>query len=457
MHNIRSWDDTIFAPATAANEGLLAVLRICGSDAISTLTSLTTPASESFDPTDSKCWAGKLSLQVGAITSPLLVDVCVWKSPISPTGQPIVEISLPSCQPLLNAVMADLTGLGLRLARPGEFSLRRFLAGKCDLAQAEGVLDLIQADSAEEIAESLDRLTGDLSQLALAAREDLLLLLADVEAGLDFVAEDIQFIADEQVAVRLQSGLHFLDEVARRFVHQRMSHELPRVVLIGPTNAGKSSLFNALLGRQRTVVSPTEGTTRDAVTARLDLKGREIDLVDTAGSWAEIDAFSSKSAKQSKYEQTAADMLILCIPANMPMSPEPIGREYGENALVIRTKSDLVPNYDPLAGELVISIFDENVTDQLAELKSRILDCLVRLLQNVKSDRRGSSNDRVASALSEARLALENALQATQSTAGHEIVAMSIRDAIGHLGEVTGEVYTNDLLDKVFSRFCIGK
>ena len=273
--------DVIVALSTAAGPGGRAVVRLTGPNAAKVVAPLFRP--------DIPAGSGRRllegALHLPGIASPLPADLYLLSAPNTYTGEDVVEIHALSCPPLLDLLTAHLLQSGARAARPGEFTLRAFLAGKLDLTRAEAVQAVVEAGDEGELKRALIQLAGGLARPLEGLREDLLNLLADVEAALDFADEDIQFVAREDLLLRLTHGMAQLTAAARQLDARAVTDRPFRVVLAGRPNAGKSSLFNAL-GGASALVSAEPGTTRDYLMQRLELGGASIELVDTPG-WAD--------------------------------------------------------------------------------------------------------------------------------------------------------------------------
>lgn len=446
--------ETIFAPSTPVSGSPFAILRIAGPNALDPVLRWTnTPLAPN---SECKCWATNALLRILAIANPIPAEVCVWNSHHSPIGQPLVEITLPGSRPLLNAVMAELMAFGLRLAAGGEFSMRRFLAGKIDLASAEGILQLIAADTPTLVAKALDRTTGDFSRRVARLREAAVDLLADVEAGLDFVDEDIQFIDDKDLQSRIASLQRQIAALLQGIDGRRLGGNDIRVVLEGPPNAGKSSLFNALLGKPAALVSPVAGTTRDSVSGDLTLFGRRLVLVDTAGDGTTLDALADEAAHAGERECKMSDIRLICNPAGSDAIAPNVGRG-SSPVLFLRTKSDLAPEFQPADHEIAISLLDSKSEDSVVRVR-QALSLLVSSIEDGAHQVDGELADsRAFDVLSQCQRALSRATQFIDSKRGHEYVAMELRDAIDHFGVICGETFTEELLDRIFGRFCIGK
>jgi tRNA modification GTPase len=368
---------------------------------------------------------------------------------------------------------------GIRQAGPGEFTLRAFLAGRIDLTRAEAVLGVIDAQSEQEMTIALRQLAGGLIGPLERVRERLLDVLARMEAGLDFADEDIEFISRDEI-------LRTLDEVQGEFKQVRdqlrsraVRESHVRVVLRGRPNAGKSSLFNAMLrlgGRPgQALVSGIAGTTRDYLTGTLSAGGTLFQLFDTAGTEAGLALAADHSSHMEPATEPArraeavasevaarSQITILCLDSTRPLDAwerDQASRAPAQgNVIVVATKSDLVPRH-----ELGEDTSDENVLrvssvtgEGLTELAAR----LVELTGNRSVELAGLTQatiDRCADGLIRAAAELDQALEIVQSGGGEELASASLRTILDELAIVTGRVCTDDILDRIFSRFCIGK
>jgi len=279
-------DDTICAIATAPGGAARGVVRISGVGVRTCLEHCFTSATDPDWPTAGHAAALPGTLQVEPLSTALPCDLYYWPTAKSYTREPAAELHTIGSPPLLQAVLRSVCAAGARLAEPGEFTLRAFLGGRLDLTQAEAVLGVIDASGGEQLEVALAQLAGGVAQPLGLLRDDLLDLLAELEAGLDFVEEDISFIAADELGKRLADAGEAVGRVAAQMSQRLRANDLPRVVLIGEPNVGKSSLFNALArGAQveSALVSGSAGTTRDYLTAVIDLDGIGCELVDTAG------------------------------------------------------------------------------------------------------------------------------------------------------------------------------
>ena len=329
-------DDTIVGVASAPGPGARAVVRLSGPDARRVVASVCVgerPAG--------KAWAAS-DLRLPGVPATLPARVLLAPGPRSYTGQDCAEIHLVSCLPLVEALTAALLDAGARAARPGEFTQRAFLAGKRDLTRAEAVLAVIEAGSDAELTQALGQLAGNLFDPLHALRDDLLNLLADTEAALDFSDEDIEFVGKSATLLRIGAALAQLTNLRKQMDERSLSGRAFRAVLAGPPNAGKSSLFNALAGTPAALVGPAAGTTRDCLTRTVALGDIAVDLVDTAGRAQAADAVEEQAQSLAEAEAARADLVVWCVPAEefrVPSSEFQVPN--GGRSLVVATKIDV--------------------------------------------------------------------------------------------------------------------
>jgi len=431
-------DDTIVALASAPGPGTRAIVRLSGPEARRIVAT-------TFDNAPESRGLAHGHLRLPGVHSPLPAMVLFMPGPQSYTGQDCLEIHTISSPPLVDLLISTLLDAGARAAKPGEFTMRAFLSGKKDLTQAEAVLAVIEAGSDEELIQALAQLAGGMMQPLHALRDDLLNLLADVEAGLDFSEEDIQFVNKRDMLLRISTGMAHFTNLKRRLDERAVSNRPFRVALVGEPNAGKSSLFNALAETPAAIVSPVPGTTRDYVTRTVTLQGTNIELIDTAG-WQKATSGIDEQAQRFGREQAEqADLVLWCVEA-LSWRAEPHKRPDDE-AMTIITKFDLV------------EITAEHPTTS-AKTGHGIAALRQRLAEHARSARVAS----LAPSLSRCRHHVDKGL--THLRAAHHIVlfdepaelfALELRLALDQLGEMVGAIYTDDLLDRIFSRFCIGK
>jgi tRNA modification GTPase len=448
-------DDTIAALASPPGHAARGIVRVSGPATQRVLAGLFRPAAEStanFPSPVPWCYAG--TLHVGRLTHAVPVDLYLWPNRRSYTGQPLAELHTMSSPPLLEAVLSELYMRGVRPAQPGEFTLRAFLAGRIDLMQAEAVLGVIDANTERELQNALDQLAGGLSSQIVRLRGDLLDLLADLEAGLDFADEAIEFVTHATLVGRLGMARETVSELLARAGERMRPAPRARVVLAGPPNAGKSTLFNALAGSRAALVSEIAGTTRDYLTADVTLQGVSLSLVDTAGHETLAEGIDHEAQKRRQEQIDEADLVIWCQPADQPVVRTPFDSRPAlpERVLPVVTKCDLVV----LAADsstLAVSALRGTGLRELAEAIA------ARLSRPAPGARQllGTTAARSRDSLLKAQAALDRALSIARSEADQELLAIEAREALEELGKIAGAVYTDDILDRIFSKFCIGK
>jgi tRNA modification GTPase len=438
--------DTIVALASASGAGARAVIRLSGPDAARLAAAVLT-APEPIRPLERRRYEAAAPLP--GVASPLPVDLYLWPAPRSYTGQHVAELHTLACPPLVEQLIARLLKAGARAAQPGEFTLRAFLNGKLDLTRAEAVRSVIEAGSRAELKQALAQLAGGLTRPLQELRGDLLDLLADMEAGLDFVEEDIHFVSKEELLRRLAKGLALVTNLGRQLEARAVTDRAFRVVLAGWPNVGKSSLFNALAGTPAALVSPEPGTTRDYLSRRLDLDGVTVELVDTAGWQESGGAIEEQAQALGRTQAEQADLLLLCVEAGRPPD-EAVVRllQRGDPpALAVATKCDRAappPNLPATSA----------VTGEGLELLRSLL------AERARAQRQPALTPSLSRCRHHADACLEQLRRAHRAVLFDEppeLAALELRGAIDQLGEMVGAVYTDDLLDRIFSRFCIGK
>jgi tRNA modification GTPase len=389
-----------------------------------------------------------------------------FAGPRSYTGQDIAEIHTVGSPPLVERLVADLLAAGARAARPGEFTMRAFLAGKKDLPQAEAVQAVIEAGTDADLRAALAQLAGGVSRPLDALRDDLLNLLADVEAALDFADEDIEFVGAADALRRVGAAIDQLEAVRAQLDDRAVSGRPVRVALVGLPNAGKSSLFNALTGGAA-LVSATPGTTRDYLTAPLALAGVAAELIDTAG-WQTATGTIEEQAQRLGREQSArADVIVWC-DEHGTFDAADAARLAATGAAVVkvRTKCDLasggrkppdcleavdsVKQSGGLRPPLACSVVSPHGLDAL---RAALGDTAMSLARPALAPSQSRCRHHVLTALER----LHEARALVSAGDAPELLALALRGALDALGEMTGAVHTDDLLDRIFSRFCIGK
>lgn len=389
-------------------------------------------------------------------------DLFYWPDEASYTRQRSAEFHCTGSLPVLEEVMKALGKAGVRQALPGEFTMRAFLAGRMDLTRAEAVLGVIDSETEHEMEIALKQLAGGLSGPITQLQDGLLDVLSQIEAGLDFVEEDIEFISRADIRQSLETSHSAIRQILDQIDRRQLDQHIPTVVLWGRPNAGKSYLQNAIVGEGTAIVSEIAGTTRDYLVAKTQCDGLEVCVVDTAGTMStqavEISPIQELAEQQTESMASSADLVLLCIDGSRSpdeWEQEQIDRLRNANSdiLLIQTKADQQAVWDDAAAHQVSSHSGKGVES----LKTEIAQAIRRQRLVNSSEMVHSTAGRCFESLSEAGQELSVALQYCDAGQGDEILASVLRVVLDHLSAVTGKVFTDDILDRVFSRFCIGK
>lgn len=462
--------DTIAALATPQGSGALGILRISGPEAI-----------EIVDD----CFYGKNLTQVDGHTvhygkikreDGYIIDEClatVFRSPRSFTKENLVEISCHGSSFILNEVLQLLLRKGARLAEPGEFSMRAFLNGQFDLSQAEAIADLIASRNEADHELAMKQMRGGFSDQIKALRQDLIDFAALIELELDFGEEDVEFADRSRLENLVKEILSLIAELINSFALGNVLKHGVSTVIAGRPNAGKSTLLNALLNEERAIVSEIEGTTRDTVEEAINIKGIEFRLIDTAGIRETEDSIEKMGVGKT-LEKIQQSTIVLYVFDAVRTTPEDLWQDSRQflsshasldrqaKKIFLANKMDLNPYIKPesfykeglINKENLISLSAKNKMN-IEALKNLIYESVISnpdMLNNTIV-----SNNRHYGALIKAQESLESVINALQGGMTGDLIAMDIRQALHHLGEITGEIHTDDLLDSIFSRFCIGK
>ena len=380
----------------------------------------------------------------------------LWPAPKTYTGQDLAEIHLVGAIPLVNLVLAHCLGRAARSAEPGEFTLRAFLSGRIDLTRAEAVLGVIEAQNPAQLGAALEQLAGGLSGPIMTMRNHLLDVVAHLEANLDFTEEpDVDPLGRAALAAELERAATELESLERRLTDRDRPDGRPRVVLLGPPNVGKSRLYNALVGDGRAIVSPHAGTTRDYLAAVCDCDGLTVELVDTAGVEAAGDSITAQAQALRGLQVDRADLLLVCRAADTT-DPCEDGLASQGRKLLVWTKSDQglpARGYDVYAHDPIVTSAATGYG--LEALRSAIARSI--RYQETEGNLPAGTAARCRGSLRRAREALGQASECLVRGDGEELVAFDLRLAVEELGKVVGAVVTDDILDRIFRRFCIGK
>ncbi|MDX2039055.1 MAG: GTPase [Isosphaeraceae bacterium] len=441
--------DTIVAVASPPGPSARGLVRVTGPDALRVAECLDECAS---DHRSDIPVVRRVRRPLDGFSATIELDVVINPGIKTYTGGPLVELHTVGSPVVLRAILDRCLELGARPAEPGEFTLRAFLSGRIDLTRAEAVLGVIDAHSPEQLSAALEQLAGGIARPIERLRDDLLDRLSHLEAGLDFEEEpDVALLARTDLAEICEAALAALAATIERCSAREVAIGRPRVVLLGDPNAGKSRLFNALIGDDRSIVSATAGTTRDYVAATLQWHGLILELVDTAGIDAADDEISRRAQDFREVASKSADLILLCL---APDSSLPTAWNSGDpRVLAVATKTDL--EADAHAHVQIPMRTSAVLAWGIEELRASIVDRLRRVAS--ETDPLAATSARCGDALRNASVALSSAAESIREGYGDEFVALDLRRAIDELGRVVGSIVTDDILDRIFSRFCIGK
>ena len=467
-------DDTIAAIATPLGEGALAVIRLSGGQAFAIADKVFIPRGKSSQKTSD---ASTHTIQYGHIVlGGKVIDevlVAVMRAPRTFTREDCVEITCHGGVLAAKSVLDSVLTSGARLAEPGEFTRRAFLNGRIDLTQAEAVADLIAARTELALSAANEQLAGKLSQRINEVRDQMMLTLAHLEAHIDFPDEDIAPDTQAQLLGRLQRAVEFMDELLRTANEGQVLRRGVRAAIVGRPNAGKSSLLNQLLGHDRAIVSAIPGTTRDTIEETANVRGIPVVFIDTAGLREGTDEIEIEGIKRSRTSLERAELILHVLDDSEPLTEadEDFLREFaGKKRIVVCNKIDLGA---PAGGRRVSTLgSDEHagwrpalpgaigVSCTTGEGLEALKDAIKALVWSgeIRADMlQVMINSRHQDALRRAREATANTMAAFAAGHGLEIAAMELRLAVNAIGEVVGKTTTEDLLDAIFSQFCLGK
>jgi len=472
-----SLNDTIAAPSTPVGEGGIGIVRMSGRDALEIADKIFV-SKDGRKPSD----YGTYTVHYGRITDIDEVLLTVMRSPKSYTKEDIVEINCHAGIQAVKKVFDLVIKCGARVAHPGEFTKRAFLNGRIDLAQAEAVLDVIRAKTEGSLKAAIGQLEGRLSKDVSGLLDSLVDIASHIEASIDFPDEDADIIKEgalnNKVKVILDKMKHLIDSFSEGVVLR----EGVLAVICGKPNVGKSSLMNLLLKRDRVIVAPIPGTTRDAVEEMISLNGVPIRLVDTAGIGQANDALYKESAGKSKHYIEKADIILLMLDASTKINEEDleiIRLTEGRKRLVIVNKIDLsaglapkkrlpdcaltssrqaglTPEVAPLfKGEVVVEVSVEKKIN-IELLEKSILD-IVWSGKFTQGEGAIVTNARHKELLDKAFTNMLSVSRAIKDAMHPELIAVDLKEAIFNLGLIVGQSASDDILDKIFENFCIGK
>ncbi|HZX48768.1 MAG: tRNA uridine-5-carboxymethylaminomethyl(34) synthesis GTPase MnmE [Thermodesulfovibrio sp. RBG_19FT_COMBO_42_12] len=454
-------ENTVCAIITPPGTGGISVIRLSGKDAISIASKVFRKKSgKSLNEvkTHSIHHGHILDLSSGEVIDEVLAGI--MKSPHSYTGEDVVEISCHGGPLVTGKILEVFVREGAGHAGPGEFTRRAFLNGRIDLAQAEAVIDLINSKSQEGLRSAIWQLEGGISRKINELRDVLTVALASLEAFIDFPEEDIDVIIHD-IEGRIRSSVESIDKLIDGYYRWRPFREGIVTAIVGRTNVGKSSLLNVLLGEERAIVTPHPGTTRDIVDGLANVDGLPLRILDTAGLRTTEDLVEGEGIKRMFKSIESSELVLLVIDGSEPLTEwdeELLTKTDGKKRVIIINKIDkgnmIQDNLDRYNSPVVCTAIING--EGIEPLRKLIRDTVVGGVQRLAGEA-VVTNLRHKNALEQSNMELNNFLEALHDRLPLEIQALHLRGALDLLGEVTGVVTTEDILDRVFSEFCIGK
>ena len=454
--------DTIVALATPTGRSGIGVIRLSGQDSLTITGKLVADAS--FDPQPR---SANLKQLFDPLSGDVIDEVIItyFKAPNSFTGEDVVEISCHGSPVLLRQVIDICLRLNARMAAAGEFSLRALANGRMNLAEAEAIRDLIDAQTTASARQAIRQLRGEFSKQLQPLKDDLLNVIVVLESALEFVEDDLPDIQAETVKAKLAAIAWETVKLAATFQAGRLIREGLKVALVGRPNVGKSSLFNALLGSDRAIVTEIAGTTRDQIREQFTIGDIPISLIDTAGLRETTDTVESIGVERSLATMADADLVIVMVDSSVPLCEE---------------DKEILSSVSDLEHLIAINKIDKVTPDEVRLLQSKIKDQRSRFIS--VSAKTGAGLDDLQKAIIQpfapqditnsgflvtdarhhdllvrAKNEIEESLDQMEQKMSEEIVLIGLHNAIRYLGQITGETTTEDMLTRIFSTFCIGK
>lgn len=455
--------DTIAAIATSLGEGGIAIIRISGKDALNIASSIFI-GKNARTLNDIKSYTMRYGHIIDKETDEVLDEVIIsfMRGPKSFTAEDTVEINCHGGVIATNRILEEVIKSGARLAEPGEFTKRAFLNGRIDLSQAEAVIDIIRAKTELSMKSAVAQSEGRISREIKAIRHSLLAIIAHIEATVDFPEEDLEETTSEITTLQLMNIIDNIEKLLNSADEGKILREGLDTVIVGKPNVGKSSLLNALLMEKRAIVTDIPGTTRDVIEEFINIDGVPVKIIDTAGIRETEDIVEKIGVEKSREKINEADLIILMLDASRELDIEDLEiinyikeRKY----IVLLNKSDI-------GNKISKNDIKELNADFVFEVSAKTgigLDNLKNVIKHLFFKGEVSSKDTIITnlrhkeALIKARESCKAALSALKNTMAIDLASIDTRNAWMNLGEITGETLEEDIIDKIFSEFCIGK
>jgi len=452
--------DTICAVSTAPGEGGIGIIRVSGGDAVEI-------ASHVFRARAGLDLASAMThtLHYGQVIDPATLEVIdevlvsIMRAPSTYTREDVVEFNCHGGTMPLWRTMALLIAFGARQAEPGEFTKRAFLRGRIDLAQAEAVMDIISAKTGLAHRAANEQLLGGLSKEITVLRDHVVGILASVEAGIDFPEEDIETQSNQPLTEAVAALSAQVAELQSGFAAGRILRDGFATAIAGKPNVGKSSLLNALLKQDRAIVTDIPGTTRDVIEEFLNIEGVPIRIVDTAGIRHSHDVVEQEGVRRSHAAIEAADLVLVVLDSSEPLAAEDhqvLKSIAGKKAVLVLNKADKPRKLEQIPFPYPQVSLSCLSGEGLTALRNTIA-ALARQGTVQPKEHAWAVNQRHLTALDQAKAGLDRALDSAVAAQSPEFIAVDLRGALDSLGLIIGATYTDDILERIFSDFCIGK
>lgn len=456
--------DTIAAIATAPGMGGIGIIRMSGPEALPLLHKLFIPHKPRAYFTSHKLYYGTVVARDGHVLDEVLA--VYMRAPHTYTREDVVELHCHGSYLVLQEILRNLFEHGVRPAEKGEFTKRAFLAGRIDLTRAEAVLDLLQAQTETSARLAANQLQGELFNILEAIREELIAILALLEVAIDFPDDDVEIFNVSQVTIQLRSSIiKPLNQLIAMSEQGKIFREGIKVVIIGQPNVGKSSLLNALLQEERALVNALPGTTRDTIEEHVAIRGIPVHLVDTAGIRMHEDPVEAMGIERARRKMHEADLVLFLVDALAGVGErdrELYGTVQDKKHLIVINKRDLVTSEqlrsvsEEFQEEKVVAISAKN-HQGLDTLQDAIYQAVIASGDAICEQMTCAPNTRHRSVLQKTLDACRQFEQAMLAGASVDLLAVEVQLALDYLGDITGLTTPDDVLDAVFSRFCIGK
>ncbi|WP_416175718.1 tRNA uridine-5-carboxymethylaminomethyl(34) synthesis GTPase MnmE [Clostridium sp.] len=457
--------DTIAAIATPPGESGISIIRVSGENSLEIVNSIF-KGKNNRKLIDIKTYSMRYGFIIEKSTGECIDEVLVsfMKSPKSYTGEDVVEINCHGGIISTHKVLDEVIKCGARLAEPGEFTKRAFLNGRIDLSQAEAVMDIITAKTEVSMKSALNQSSGSISRKINPIREKLLELIANIEATVDYPEEDLEEMTSNKVSFEVKNMLKEIDEILKGADEGKIIRDGLSIVIVGKPNVGKSSLLNTFMDENRAIVTDIPGTTRDVIEEYININGIPVKMIDTAGIRDTDDLVEKIGVEKSKEKIRQSDLIIFMLDSSRNLDREDkeimdYVKVNGKKYIIILNKSDLDNKIDldcikdlDLHNVIKTSLKSGEGVDKLKDLIKKLF-----FNGEVKADNFFITNTRHKEALIKAKKSFIEALDVLKNTQAIDLASIDLRNAWSSLGEITGDTLEDDIINKIFSKFCLGK